>query len=81
MTNCLFALGCAAVTADLNVRFRDPVATSDWAVVRAWVESSLAPLYKLAAELVQDGEIKATATARFVEREVATRLARRRNRR
>jgi len=74
MTNCMFAHGYAAVTADLNVRFREPVSTSGWATVRAWVESSLQPLYNLAAELIQDGEIKVTANAKFVERVAAAKL-------
>lgn len=77
MTNCLFAHGRAGVTGDLNVRFCQPVAANGCATVRAWIESSLQPLYKLAAELVQGEEIKATAKARFVERTAAARIARR----
>ena len=76
MTNCVFACGSAAMTGDLHVRFRKPVAADGWAIVRAWIEASSPPLYRLAASLEQDGEIKATAKARFVERETATRLAR-----
>ena len=38
MTNCLFALGNAAVTADLQVRFLQPVAATGLATVRAWME-------------------------------------------
>ncbi len=75
MTNCVFACGSAAMTGDLHVRFRKPVAASGWAVVRAWIEASSPPLHKLAAVLEQDGEIKATARARFVERDAADRLA------
>ena len=71
MTNCVFASGSAAVTGDLHVRFRKPVATCGSATVRAWIEASSPPLYKLAAQLEQDGEIKATAKARFVERDAA----------
>jgi acyl-coenzyme A thioesterase PaaI-like protein len=71
MTNCLFACGVVAVTGDLRVRFRLPVATSGRAAVRAWVESSSRPLHQLAAELTQDGQIKATATAKFGERTAA----------
>jgi acyl-coenzyme A thioesterase PaaI-like protein len=75
MTNCVFACGSAAMTGDLHVRFRKPVAASGMAIVRAWIEASSPPLYKLAARLVQDGEIKATAKARFVERNAAVRFA------
>lgn len=73
MTNCVFAVGDAAVTGDLHVRFRRPVATRGSAIVRAWFEALTPPLYKLAAHLEQDGEIKATATARFIQRSVAER--------
>jgi acyl-coenzyme A thioesterase PaaI-like protein len=67
MTNCLFAAGRAAVTGDLHVRFRKPVAARGTATVRAWIEESLPPLHRVAAELQQDGEVKATARARFME--------------
>lgn len=75
MTNCVFASGSAAVTGDLHVRFRKPVVACGSATVRAWIETSSPPLYKLAAQLEQDGEIKVTAKARFVERDAAVRLA------
>lgn len=68
MTNCLFAHGLAAVSVDINVRFRHPVAVSLPAVVRAWLESKDSPLHRMAAEIVQNGQVAATATARFVEK-------------
>jgi acyl-coenzyme A thioesterase PaaI-like protein len=68
MTNCLFARGYVAVTAELNVRFRHPVATDNPAIVRAWIISSTAPLHTLTAELIQDGQVKATAKGKFMER-------------
>ena len=74
MTNCLFASGFVAVTGDLRVRFRQPVAACGWAEVRAWIESSPRPLHKLSAEISQDGRIKAMATAKFLERARAVRL-------
>ncbi len=66
MTNCLFALGCEGVTAELAVRFRHPVATGRRATVRAWVHQSMAPLYVLKSELIQDQQVKATATGKFL---------------
>ena len=69
MTHCLFALGRTAVTAELNVRYRHPVATGRAATVRSRLERDLAPLYLLRAELVQDGVVKAEATAKFMEDE------------
>ncbi len=74
MTNCIFAAGSAAVTGDIHVRFHRPVAAAGWARVRAWIEESAAPLFKLAAQLEQEGEIKASARARFVERAAAASL-------
>jgi uncharacterized protein (TIGR00369 family) len=70
MTNCLFAHGLAAVTVDMNVRFRHPVAVSRPAAVRAWLQSEGSPVHHLAAEVRQDGQVVATATARFVEKRV-----------
>jgi acyl-coenzyme A thioesterase PaaI-like protein len=68
MTNCLFAIGHAAMTVELNVRFRHPVATDKPATVRAWITSSTRPVHELAAELIQDGQTKATAKATFMEK-------------
>jgi uncharacterized protein (TIGR00369 family) len=68
MTNCLFAHGLAAVTVDMNVRFRRPVAISLPAVVRGWLESKASPVYRLASEVLQDEQVVATATARFVDK-------------
>jgi acyl-coenzyme A thioesterase PaaI-like protein len=67
MTHCLFALGRRAVTAELTVRFKHPVATGRTATVRARIERDLGPLYLLRAELAQDGVVKASAVAKFLE--------------
>jgi acyl-coenzyme A thioesterase PaaI-like protein len=67
MTHCLFALGRTAVTAELDVRFKHPVATGRPATVRARLVRDLGPLYLLEAELVQDGVVKAAASAKFLE--------------
>jgi len=69
MTNCLFAHGLVAVTVDMNIRFREPVAVNRPAVVRAWLESKESPLHRLAAEVSQGGQVAATATARFIEKQ------------
>jgi acyl-coenzyme A thioesterase PaaI-like protein len=68
MTNCLFAHGVTAVTAELKVRFRHPVVTRRPARVRAWITGTLRPLHELAAELVQNEQIMATAKAKFLEK-------------
>jgi acyl-coenzyme A thioesterase PaaI-like protein len=69
MTHCLFALGRTAVTAELVVKYKHPVAIGRPATVRARLERDLAPLYLLQAELVQDGVVKAAASAKFMEDE------------
>jgi acyl-coenzyme A thioesterase PaaI-like protein len=69
MTHCLFAFGRTAVTAELTVRFKRPVTIGRPATVRAWLERDLGPLYLLQGEVVQDGVVKATASAKFLEDE------------
>lgn len=68
MTNCVFARGYVAVTAELSVKFKNPVRTGAPANVRAWVDDSFRPLHILKAELIQDGSVKVTALGKFMER-------------
>jgi uncharacterized protein (TIGR00369 family) len=68
MTNCLFARGHVAMTAELKVRYRKPVFTGQEMIIRAWITRSLSPLHLLEAELKQEGCIKAIASAKFMER-------------
>lgn len=67
MTNCLFAHGHAALTGELKVRFRHPVATDRAATVRAWIHKSCPPLHLTRAELRQDERVVAVASAKFME--------------
>lgn len=67
MTSCLFAHGHPGVTAELTIRFRHPVRTGKPATVRAWIERCSPPLYVLKAEVVQNGQTKATASGKFME--------------
>lgn len=67
MTNCLFAHGRAAMTGKLSVRFVKPVIVNRPAVVSASMEKALPPLFAMTAEVRQDGDIMARATARFME--------------
>ncbi|NLX14178.1 MAG: PaaI family thioesterase [Phycisphaerales bacterium] len=67
MTNCLFAHQCTAVTAKMEVKFRYPVKARVPAIVRAWIEKAYPPLYRMKAELEQEGQTKATASALFME--------------
>ncbi|NQU25174.1 MAG: PaaI family thioesterase [Candidatus Nealsonbacteria bacterium] len=67
MTNCLFAHGHTGITGELRVRFRYPVATGRTSRIRAWIEMSAPPFYALKAELIQDQQVKAKATGKFME--------------
>jgi uncharacterized protein (TIGR00369 family) len=66
MTNCLFAQGYQAVTAELAVKFRSPVNLGSVVVAEARATRDLYPLFYMEASLVQQGETKATATAKFI---------------
>ena len=66
MANCLFAQNLQAVTAELSVRFKAPVVLKHQATTEARVVRDLFPLFLMEASVIQDGEVKATATAKFV---------------
>ena len=66
MTNCLFAHGIPAVTAELKVRFRHPLKLAKPAQIRAWVDRSSQPLYLMKAEIFQEEQKRVTATGKFM---------------
>jgi acyl-CoA thioesterase FadM len=68
MGNCLFAQDVAAVTVELKIRFRHGLELEKHAIVKAWVKTNSNTLYILQAEIVQDGQIKASATGKFVSK-------------
>jgi uncharacterized protein (TIGR00369 family) len=68
MTNCLFAHGQAAYTAELTVRFLHPVVIGESVTVRAWIDGSRTHLNILKGEVVQAGEVMATAVGKFLKR-------------
>jgi acyl-coenzyme A thioesterase PaaI-like protein len=65
MTHCLFARRIIAVTAELTVRYVLPVQTCHPASIRAWIVKASPRLHILSSELVQDGEVRAKAQAKF----------------
>ena len=67
MTNCLFAHGLIGMTGELNLRFRHIVDIGRTARVWAWLECSSHRLHLLRACLEQDGEVRATASGKFLE--------------
>jgi acyl-coenzyme A thioesterase PaaI-like protein len=66
MTNCLFAHGIQALTAELTVRYREPIAVPGKITTHARLTESHGRLYLLRAELRQLGRLKATAVGKFV---------------
>ena len=69
MTNALFSVGVAAVTAELTVRFLAPVSLKRSTIVRARID--LHPLYTVNAELQQHTSIVARASAKFLTKDHA----------
>lgn len=69
MTHCLMARGKSGVTARLIVRFLHPVRAGTPAEITARLCEYEPPLYVLEADLVQQGDVCARATAKFIDRD------------
>jgi acyl-coenzyme A thioesterase PaaI-like protein len=67
MASCILAKGLEAYTVELRVRFRGAVATGKPASIRGQWLRGAGPVHLLHATLEQDGKIKATARAKFME--------------
>ena len=68
MTNCLFAHSVVAVTVELTMHFRHPVEVGRPLIAQARVLRLQKPLYLVEAALIQNGQVKATAIGKFMER-------------
>lgn len=68
MTNCLFAQGIVALTAELRIRYFTPVLIGSEIRLRAWIQERHPPLYQVQAELTQEDCVRAAASAKFMER-------------
>ena len=67
MANALFARGITALTARLTVRYRHPVRLGVPVTVRGWLEDATKlPAYSVAAEIRQEGQCVAQASAVFM---------------
>jgi len=66
MTNCLFARGIRGLTVELMVRYHAGVVGAEESLLRAWVEDESHRWFQLRAELKQGGEVKASATGKFM---------------
>jgi acyl-coenzyme A thioesterase PaaI-like protein len=69
MANCMFARGYRAVTAELSVKFANPVSLGTEAQITANIVKDMHPLYVLEAQLLQSGSVKARATGKFMVQE------------
>jgi len=67
MAHCLFHHGRVGHTGELVVRFRQGVRVGHPATVSARLVRSKGRMHELSARLEQDGIVKVTATARFME--------------
>jgi uncharacterized protein (TIGR00369 family) len=67
MSHCLLAQGIEAVTADLQVRYLHPVEVATEARIGAKRREQRGPIHQMEAWLVQDGQVRASARARFLE--------------
>ena len=67
MGHCMFARGQAAVTVEMTTRFRHPIIIRENATVSARIMRVSHPLYLLEAEIIQNGEVKATAKGKFLD--------------
>ncbi|MCK4818476.1 hypothetical protein KA005_22090 [bacterium] len=68
MGNCLFAHDLTGVTAELNIRFKHPLEQNKKATAKAWIKNYSDQLYILEAEIIQNGQVKAYATGKFVNK-------------
>ncbi len=66
MTNTLFAGGQVALTAELTVRYLEPLLIGRPATVRARLERAGTRLQVLTAEVLQEGRAKASARGKFI---------------
>jgi len=67
MGHCMFLRGQAAVTVEMTTRFRHPVVIREEAAVSARIQRVAHPLYLLEAQIVQAGQVKATAQGKFYD--------------
>lgn len=66
MTNCLFQHNIEALTARLNISYREPVTIDDEIIVKAAIINKRNRVYDMEAILIQHNITKASASARFM---------------
>ncbi len=68
MARCLQHHAVCGVTGELNVRFLEPVPSTAELVIKAKIQESLPPLYRLRAELCIDGRVVCRGRGKFMAR-------------
>jgi len=68
MTNCLFAAGVSAVTAEMSIRYVRSASTNKAMRLEARIAQSRPPFHLVEAEIHQYGVAVAKATGKFMER-------------
>ena len=67
MAQCLLHQNIKALTGELNVRYLQPVPSSSKLHIKAWIESSLPPLYHLRSYIKVDGTLFCKGRGRFMK--------------
>lgn len=75
MVHALFARGIIARTGELNLRYRRSVVTERLMTVRGWLRSTYGPLFRLEADIIQNGVVCVHAHAKFMAVTVTPRLS------
>ncbi len=68
MAQCLLHQNIEAVTGELNVRYLEQVACDGTLDIKAWIDSSLPPLYHLKSQIRIGNKIVCKGKARFMQR-------------
>ena len=71
MTNCLFAEGIAAYTADLHVRYRRPLKLNTSARVAAVITRRIPPMFVVKSWVEQNDQVRAVGTGKFMAEDKA----------
>lgn len=66
MTHSLLSMGVVAVTAEITVKFRQPIHPGETLQLRGEVTDSFGRLQTTTATLTRDGRMVATAVGKFV---------------
>ncbi len=69
MAQCLLHQDIEAVTGELNVRYLEQVDCDGTLDIKAWIDSSLPPLYHLKSQISIGGKLVCKGKARFMQRQ------------